>query len=77
MSVKTNDTVDQAEKAKLDMYQAAIDVLNTPSSTSNEGTSGSGEMEVFGRLVAETLSQFDAKQRVFAKKRINDVLFEI
>ena len=77
ISVKTNDTVDQSEKAKLDMYQAAIDVLKAPSSTSNEGTSGSGEMEVFGRLVAETLSRFDAKQRAFAKKRINDVLFDI
>ena len=77
ISVKTNDTVDQSEKAKLDMYQAAIDVLKAPSSTSNEGTSGSGEMEVFGRLVAETLSRFDTKQRAFAKKRINDVLFDI
>jgi len=78
-SVKTSDTVDQAgmEKAKLDMYQAAIEVLKAPPPTSNEGILGCGKMEVFGRLVAETLSRFDGQQRAFAKKRINDVLFEI
>lgn len=45
-SVKTSDTVDQAgmEKAKLDMYQAAIEVLKAPPPTSNEGTLGCGEM---------------------------------
>ena len=59
------------------MYQGAIDVLKAPSSTSNEGTLGCGEMKVFGRLVTETLSRFDVKQRAFAKKRINDVLFEM
>ena len=38
-SVKTSDTVDQTgmEKAKIDMYQAAIEVLKAPRPTSNEG----------------------------------------
>ena len=56
-SVKTSDTVDQAgmEKAKLDMYQAAIEVLKAPAPTSNDSILGCGEMEVFGRLVAETI----------------------
>ena len=34
-------------------------------------------MGVFGRLVAETLSRFEGQQRAFAKKRNNDMLFEI
>lgn len=77
--MKTSVTVDQAgmEKAKLDIYQEAIEVLKATPPTFNEGISGCGEMEVFGRLMAETLSRFDGQQRAFAKKRINDVPFEI
>ena len=44
------------EKMKLDMYQAAVEVLKAPPSSSDEGFLRCGEMEIFSRLVTETLS---------------------
>jgi hypothetical protein len=35
------------------------------------------EDETFGKTVADTLSRFTGLQKVIAKKKINDVLFEL
>lgn len=69
-SVKTSYIVDESgvQKAKLDMFQAAVELQKAPHSTYNEGILGRGEIEVFGRLLAETLSRFDGQQKAFAKK---------
>ena len=70
-SVKTNDTVDVAGmgKAKLDMHQAAIEVLKAPPSTTNEGILGCGEMEVFARVLAETLETLTSRFSGISRER--------
>jgi len=35
------------------------------------------EEESFGKMVAQTLSRFNARQRAIARKRINDVVFDV
>ena len=40
-------------------------------------TNDSNEEEAYGRFITNTLNRFDLYQRMFVKKRIGDVLFEI
>ena len=53
--MKTSDTVDQTgmEKAKIDMYQAAIEVLKAPGPTSNEGIVVTRAIRKQGRIPSD------------------------
>ena len=52
------------------------DKENTATNPANPATTTSEE-ESYGRFITNTLNRFDPYQRMFAKKRIGDVLFEI
>ena len=65
------------EKAKIEMYHAAIVALIQPCQTFPTNETGQDELQAFGKSVAETLRRFHPRQRAIAKKRISDVLFDV
>ena len=46
---------------------------NDTESTDNENS----ELKSFGKLVEETLTRFNARQRAISRKRINDILYKV
>lgn len=56
---------------KAELYKSCIKVLKL---NSNEKLK---EDDTFGKTVADTLSRFTDLQKAIAKKKINDVLFEL
>ena len=64
----------EVQAARVDFYQSAIEALKCrPNTLSAEIT----EEESFGKMVAQTLFRFNARQRAIARKRINNVLYEV
>ena len=59
------------EDMKAELYKTCIEALKP----SQEGKLT--EDETFGKTVADILSRFTGLQKVVAKKKINDVLFEL
>lgn len=58
----------------MEFYKSAIEALKcTQDTPAVEHT----EEESFGKMVAKTLSRFNARQKAIARKKINDVLFEV
>ena len=64
----------EVQAARVDFYQSAIEALKCRPNTSIAEIT---EEESFGKMVAQTLSRFNARQRAIARKRINDVLYEV
>lgn len=67
----------EMEKAKIEMYHAAIAALKQPCQTAPTNDTGQDELQAFGKSVAETLRRFQPRQIAIAKKRISDVLFDV
>ena len=59
------------EVMKAELYKSCIEALQT---SSDEKLT---EDETFGNTVADTLSHYTGLQKAIAKKKINDVLFEL
>ena len=66
---------------KLQLWKEAINIMKTNDSdekgSDRHSNSEVNEVRSFGKLVEDTLSRFNERQRAIAKKRINDVLFEL
>ena len=60
----------EVQAARVDFYQSAIEALKCRPNTSIAELT---EEESFGKMVAQTLSRFNARQRAIARKRINEV----
>ena len=62
---------DATDTKKAEFYQTCIEVLkpNNEGSTSEEAT--------FGKVVADTFARFADTERPIAKKKINDIVFEL
>ena len=66
---------EELNNVKIELWKEAINAMksNDTESTDNENS----ELKSFGKLVEETLTRFNARQRAIARKRINDVLYEV
>ena len=60
------------EQKKLAMLDKAVSIL----SAEPKQPATPSEDETFGLLVAKTLSRLSDRQKILAKKKINDILFE-
>ena len=58
---------------RAELYRSAIEALKCPT----QATPTQTEEEAFGSMVAKTLMRMSERQKIFAKKRISDVLFNI
>ena len=66
---------EELNNVKIELWKEAINVVksNDTESTDNENS----ELKSFGKLVEETLTRFNARHRAIARKKINDVLYEV
>ena len=64
----------EVQAARVEFYQSAIEALKCRTNTSIVELT---EEESFGKMVAQTLTRFNARQRAIARKRINDALYEV
>ena len=60
---------------KIELWREAIDVLK--SGDHDVPVPEVKELRSFGKMIEETLTRFNQRQRAVAKKRIGDVLFEV
>lgn len=78
---ESNQMNDQIAEARMEFYKQAVQVLKGPeehkSSDNIDPRPCMREISAFGQVVQETLARFDPMQRVLARKRINDVLYEV
>ena len=67
--------------ARMEFFKQAVNVFNDPEKQRSEEDKDPRprmkEIAAFGQVVQETLARFTPMQRVHAKKRINDVLYEV
>ena len=77
---ESNQMAAMAE-ARMEFFQQAVNVLKGPEEQRSEEDKDPRpcmkEITAFGQVVQETLARFTPMQRVHAKKRINDVLYEV
>lgn len=76
---RKKEKTQELQDTRVELLRKAIDVLKTPEpeNKNTETIPGEREVNAFGQLITETLYRFSERQRVVAKKRINDVLFEV
>lgn len=65
------------EDKKLLVLDKAMGVLNEARQLPKQGIQEISEEEAFGMVVAKTLAGLGKAEKILAKKRINDVLFEV
>ena len=63
-------------KKRLELLDKSIAFLDTDGGSTSKSVSNNMD-DTFGKMVSETLLRFTHYQQMFAKKRINDVLFEV
>ena len=68
----------KSEDTRIELWREAIDVLKgNENNINNPVDPETKELISFGKMVEETLTRFNKRQRAVAKKRIGDVLFEV
>ncbi len=70
-SMSLKFSLNEMKHMKAELYKSCIEALKT--SPDEKLT----EDETFGKTVADTLSHYTGLQKAIAKKKINDVLFEL
>ena len=78
---KESNQVTAMAEARMEFFKQAVNVLKAPEGQRSEEDKDPRpcmkEIAAFGQVVQETLARFTPMQRVHAKKRINDVLYEV
>lgn len=74
---KQTDQMREMADTWMAFLKQAINVLNTPEVDEEDTRPGIKEIVAFGKVVQETLAKFTHMQRAVAKKKINDVLYEV
>ena len=74
-----DSNTEELNNVKLKVWKEALAFMkpDKPEEDSSTGTPQSVELKSFSKVVEATLARFSERQRAFAKKRINDVLFEV
>ena len=72
---KESNQFNDIAEARIEFFKQAVNVLNSPEE--KDPRPCMKEISAFGQVVQETLARFNPMQRVLAKKRINDVLYEV
>ena len=66
-----------ATKKRLELLDKSIAFIGTADLGCTSKSVSNNMEDTFGKMVSETLLRFTPYQQMFAKKRINDVLFEV